>query len=264
MRDPRCKILIVMGKTDPDGRPHRQQSMVLVPRGHPGRDGRPQRSRCSATRTSTATARSRSTDVRVPASNLIANEGDGFMIAQARLGPGRIHHCMRAIGGAERALELMCKRACHARDVRQAVSPRANIQDWIAESRIEIEHGPPADAEDGVADGHRRQQGARTEIAAIKVAAPAIALRVIDRAIQVHGGGRRQRRLPARLAVRAPAHAAPRRRAPRTRCTSADVDISGGSQQELLANVWAAAFGATATPARFARALSGEPINPAR
>ena len=128
-------------------------------------------------------------DVRVPASNLIANEGDGFLIAQARLGPGRIHHCMRTIGAAERALELMCERAVPRVTLGKPVAQRANIQDWIAESRIEIDMArlltlKAAWLMDTVGNKH-----ARTEISAIKVAAPAVALKVIDRAIQVHGGG---------------------------------------------------------------------------
>src|SRR5436309_5090277 len=127
-------------------------------------------------------------DVRVPAENLIANEGDGFLIAQARLGPGRIHHCMRTIGAAERALELMCERATARATFGQPLSERANIQDWIAESRIEIDMGrlltlKAAWLMDTVGNKH-----ARAEIAAIKIAAPNVALKVIDRAIQVHGG----------------------------------------------------------------------------
>jgi acyl-CoA dehydrogenase len=184
----RCMILIVMGKTDPDAHRYRQQSMILVPRdtagltvlrnlpvfGYVDQEGH---------------AEILFEDVRVPASNLIAREGDGFLIAQARLGPGRIHHCMRAIGAAERALELMCRRAGERITFGQPVSQRSNVQDWIAESRIEIEMArlltmKTAWLMDTVGNKH-----ARTEIAAIKVAAPQVALRVIDRAIQVHGGG---------------------------------------------------------------------------
>jgi acyl-CoA dehydrogenase len=184
----RCRIFIVMGKTTTEGPRHRQQSMVLVPRDTPGltivrnlpvfgytdQEGH---------------AELRFEDARVPAANLIANEGDGFLISQARLGPGRIHHCMRAIGAAERALELMCRRANARVTFGAAVATRGNIQDWIAESRIEIEMTrlltmKTAWLMDTVGNKH-----ARTEIAAIKVAAPAMALRVLDRAIQVHGGG---------------------------------------------------------------------------
>jgi acyl-CoA dehydrogenase len=184
----RCRIMIVMGKTDPGAPSYRQQSMVLIPRGTPGltivrnlpvfgyvdQEGH---------------AELTFDDVRVPASNLIGNEGDGFLISQARLGPGRIHHCMRAIGAAERALELMCRRAASRSTFGQPVSERANIQDWIAESRVEIEMArlltlKAAWLMDTVGNKH-----ARTEIAAIKVAAPSVALRVVDRAIQVHGAG---------------------------------------------------------------------------
>jgi acyl-CoA dehydrogenase len=184
----RCRILIVMGKTDPDGPPYRQQSMILVPRDAPGVNilrNLPvfgyidQESHAEVV----------FDNVRVPASNLIANEGDGFLISQARLGPGRIHHCMRSIGAAERALELMCARAASRTTFGAPVSERANVQDWIAEARIEIEMArlltmKAAWLMDTVGNKH-----ARTEIAAIKVAAPNVALKVIDRAIQVHGGG---------------------------------------------------------------------------
>ena len=183
----RCRILIVMGKTDPDGPPFKQQSMILVPRETPGvqilrnlpvfgyidQEGH---------------AELLFEDVRVPASNLISEEGHGFLIAQARLGPGRIHHCMRCIGAAERALELLCARAAARVTFGQPVAKRANVQDWIAESRIEIDMArlltlKAAWLMDTVGNKH-----ARTEISAIKVAAPETALRVIDRAIQVHGG----------------------------------------------------------------------------
>ena len=183
-----CRVLIVMGKTDPDGPPHRQQSMLVVPIDTPGvtivrglpvfgyqdREGH---------------AEVLFEDVRVPASALLAGEGDGFMISQARLGPGRIHHCMRSIGMAERALELLCRRALERTTFGKPVAENANIQDWIAEARIELEMVrlltlKTAWLMDTVGNRH-----ARVEIAAIKVAAPQVALKVIDRAIQVHGGG---------------------------------------------------------------------------
>jgi acyl-CoA dehydrogenase len=185
---PHCRIMIVMGKTNPDGPPYRQQSMVLVPIdtsgvtvvrglevfGYQDQEGH---------------AEVLFEDVRVPAENLIAGEGDGFVISQARLGPGRIHHCMRTVGVAERALELMCARASQRVTFGQPVATRANVQDWIAEARIEIEMlrllaMKTAWLMDTVGNRH-----ARVEIAAIKVAAPNVALKIIDRAIQVHGGG---------------------------------------------------------------------------
>ncbi len=187
MRD-RCKIMIVMGKTDPEGPIFRQQSMILVEPSTPG---------VNIVRNlpvfgyvdQESHAEILFEDVRVPASNLIASEGDGFLIAQARLGPGRIHHCMRTLGAAERALELMCQRAASRVAFGRPIAARANIQDWIAESRIEIDMArlltmKAAWLMDTVGNKH-----ARTEIAAIKVAAPNAALKVIDRAIQVHGGG---------------------------------------------------------------------------
>ena len=183
----RCRILIVMGRTDPDGPLRRQQSMVLVPRDTRG---------VTVARNLTVFGYAHQEghaeilfeDVRVPVSNLIANEGDGFLISQARLGPGRVHHCMRTIGVAERALELMCRRASERVTFGLPVAARANVQDWIAESRIDLEMIrlltlKTAWMMDTIGSKH-----ARTEIAAIKVAAPNLALKVIDRAIQVHGG----------------------------------------------------------------------------
>jgi acyl-CoA dehydrogenase len=183
----RCRILIVMGKTDSAGPPYHQQSMILVPRDTPGltvRRNLPVFGYVDQEGHAEITFE----DVHVPAENLIGSEGNGFLISQARLGPGRIHHCMRAIGAAERALELMCERAASRVTFGQPVSERANVQDWIAESRIEIEMArlltlKAAWLMDTVGNKH-----ARTEIAVIKVAAPNVALRVIDRAIQVHGG----------------------------------------------------------------------------
>ncbi len=184
---PNCKVLIVMGKTDPEAAPHRQQSMMVVPMDTPGvtvvravpvfgyldREGHPE---------------VHFEDVRVPASALLAGEGEGFMISQARLGPGRIHHSMRSIGAAARALDLMCERALSRIAFGKPIAENANVQDWIAESRIELEMArlltmKAAWLMDTVGNKH-----ARFEIAAIKIAAPQVALRVIDRAIQVHGG----------------------------------------------------------------------------
>jgi acyl-CoA dehydrogenase len=188
---PHCKVMIVMGKTRADGgagSKYSQQSMILVPLDTPGVQvvrGLP----VFGYLDHEGHAEILFEDVRVPAANLIAGEGEGFMIAQARLGPGRIHHCMRSLGAAERALEAMCARAVARVAFGEPLAARANIQDWIAESRIEIEMArlltlKAAWLMDAV--GNRQ---ARTEIAAIKVAAPNIALKVIDRAIQVHGGG---------------------------------------------------------------------------
>jgi acyl-CoA dehydrogenase len=185
---PNCRIMIVMGKTSTEGPIHKQQSQILVPMDTPGVSIVRELSVFGYT-DQDGHGEVDFKDVRVPASNLIAGEGDGFMIAQARLGPGRIHHCMRAIGAAERALEAMCRRAVSRVTFGQPVAMRSNIQDWIAESRIEIEMArlltlKAAWMMDTVGNRH-----ARTEIAAIKVAAPNVALKVLDRAIQVHGGG---------------------------------------------------------------------------
>ena len=183
----RCKVLIVMGKTDSSGPPFQQQSMILVPPDAPG---------LQILRNlpvfgyvdQESHAELLFEDVRVPASNLISEEGHGFLIAQARLGPGRIHHCMRTIGAAERALELMCARAASRTTFGQPVSERANVQDWIAESRIEIDMARLLTLRAAWLMHTVGNKHARTEIAAIKVAAPNVALRVVDRAIQVHGG----------------------------------------------------------------------------
>lgn len=185
--DPRCKIMILMGKTDPDGHPYLQQSMVLVPLDTPGVEiVRPlpvfgysdQHGHCEITLT----------DVRVPVENLVGDEGGGFAIAQARLGPGRIHHCMRAIGMAERALELMCARAASRVAFGKELARQGVIQEWIAESRIAIEQARLLTLKTAWLIDQHGPQGARTEVAAIKVIAPRVALEVVDRAIQVHGG----------------------------------------------------------------------------
>jgi len=185
---PNCRIMIVMGKTQPDAPTHKQQSQILCPIDAPGVTVMRNLS-VFGYEDQEGHAEVDFADVRVPASNLIASEGDGFMIAQARLGPGRIHHCMRALGAAERALEAMCERAVSRVTFGQPLAMRGNVQDWIADSRVEIEMArlltlKAAWLMDTVGNRH-----ARTEISAIKIAAPNVALRVLDRAIQLHGGG---------------------------------------------------------------------------
>jgi acyl-CoA dehydrogenase len=184
---PHCRIMIVMGKTDPQAARHRQQSMILVPIDTPGVTlvrGLP----VFGYQDQEGHAEITFKDVTVPAANLLANEGDGFLISQARLGPGRIHHCMRSVGAAERALELLCRRAAARTTFGQPVASRANIQDWIAEARIEIEMLRLLALKTAWLMDTVGNQHARIEIAAIKVAAPNVALKIIDRAIQVHGG----------------------------------------------------------------------------
>ena len=185
--DPRCRILIVMGKTDPDGPTHRQQSMVLVPIDTPGVDI--QRSLTVFGRQDQhGHAWIEFNDVRVPVANRLAEEGDGFMIAQARLGPGRIHHCMRSIGQAERALQMMVERANSRVAFGGPLADQGSIQEWVAESRIEIEQARLLTLKAAAMIDAGGAKSAKTEIAAIKVIAPRVACNVIDRAIQVHGG----------------------------------------------------------------------------
>ncbi|HEY0487071.1 MAG TPA: acyl-CoA dehydrogenase family protein [Mycobacteriales bacterium] len=185
--DTRCQIMIVMGKTDPDAPVHRQQSMVLVPMDTPGVTVvralpvfgySDQHGHCEIT----------FTDVRVPVSNVVGEEGGGFAIAQARLGPGRIHHCMRAIGVAERALRLMCERASTRVAFGKPLAEQGVVQQQIAESRLEIDQARLLVLEAAWLIDRVGAKGAATQIAEIKVAAPRVALAVLDRAIQVHGG----------------------------------------------------------------------------
>ncbi|GAB5896479.1 acyl-CoA dehydrogenase family protein [Mycolicibacterium mageritense] len=183
-----CKVLIVMGKTDPEAAVHRQQSIMVVPIDAPGITVR-RNLGVFGYQDREGHAEIDFDDVRVPAKDVLKGEGEGFAISQARLGPGRIHHCMRAIGMAERALELLCTRAQSRVTFGKPISENANIQDWIAESRIDIEMIRLLTLKAAHLMDTVGNKAARTEIAAIKVAAPNIALKIVDRAIQVHGGG---------------------------------------------------------------------------
>jgi acyl-CoA dehydrogenase len=184
--DERCEIFIVMGKTDPAAETHRQQSMILVPRDTPGLSIQ-RHIPLFGYQDQHGHSEIVFHDVRVPASNLLAEEGDGFMIAQARLGPGRIHHAMRAIGMAERALALMVDRAKTRVAFGKHLSQQANVQDLIAQSRIEIDQARQLVLEAAWKIDQFGAKGARKEIAAIKVAAPNMVTTVIDRAIEIFG-----------------------------------------------------------------------------
>jgi acyl-CoA dehydrogenase len=186
--DPRCQLLIVMGKTDPDGERHRQQSMICVPADTPGVNVRRSMRVFGFTdSTHGGHAEVEFRDVRVPAASLISGEGDGFAIAQARLGPGRIHHCMRQIGSAERALELLCRRATSRVAFGKPLADQGVVQDWIAESRVRIESARLLVLKTAWLMDTVGNKGAHTEIQAIKIAVPAMTEWVIDKAIQVHG-----------------------------------------------------------------------------
>jgi len=194
--DPRCKILIVMGKTDPDAETYRQQSMILVPRDTPG---------ITVTRMLKVMGFDDAPhghgevifdNVRVPAGNMLLGEGRGFEIAQGRLGPGRIHHCMRIIGVAERALELMCLRATDRSTWGKTLAERGVTQERIAQARIEIEMNRLLVLKAAYMMDTVGNKAARQEIAMIKVAAPNMALGIIDNAMQLHGGGSMSQEFP--------------------------------------------------------------------
>jgi acyl-CoA dehydrogenase len=186
---PRCKLLIVMGVTDSDAERHRRQSMILVPKDTAGvqiqrstslfgYDDGPHGGHAEIVYD----------NVRVPATNLLGEEGDGFRIAQERLGPGRIHHAMRAIGMAERALEMMCERTAHRETFGRPIIEHGVVQRWISEARVRIEQVRLLVLKTAWLMDTVGNRGARIEVSAIKVAAPDVATWVIDRAIQAHGG----------------------------------------------------------------------------
>jgi len=183
---PQCKVFIVMGKTDPDGDIYRQQSMVLVPMDAPGVE---LVRNVSVLNHHSPEGHSEVLfhDVRVPVSNLIGSEGDGFMIAQARLGPGRIHHCMRAIGMAEVCLELMVARSQERKTFGRYLHQHGSISEWIARSRIEIEQARLLVLKTAAMIDASGARGARKEISMIKVIAPTLLTTVADRAMQVFG-----------------------------------------------------------------------------
>ena len=186
--DPRCTFFIFMGKTDPDAPRHQQQSMILVPRDADGVTIERLLTVFGYDDAPHGHAEISFDDVRVPAANMIAGDGRGFEIAQARLGPGRIHHCMRSVGVAERALQVMCERALNRVAFGKPLAEMGSLREDIARSRLEIDQARlltlhAAHTMDSVGN-----KAARAQIAAIKVVAPNVALNVLDRAIQVHGG----------------------------------------------------------------------------
>ena len=186
--DERCAVFIVMGKTDPEAATHRQQSMVLVPRDTPGLEIK-RHLPVFGYQDQHGHSELEFHDVRVPVSNLLGEEGGGFAIAQARLGPGRIHHCMRLIGMSERAIDLMARRAQQRVAFGRPLGEQGVVREQIAQSRIEVEQARLLVLKTAWLIDKYGAKGAATEIAAIKVICPRMACEILDRAIQIHGGG---------------------------------------------------------------------------
>ena len=194
--DPRCKIIIFMAKNDPNAEPYKQQSMILVPADTPGITVHRMLTVMGYDDAPHGHGEVEFKGVRVPASNMLLGEGRGFEIAQGRLGPGRIHHCMRLIGVAERALELMCKRATERTTWGKTLAERGVTQERIAQARIDIEMHRLLVLKAAYMMDPVGNKAARQEIAMIKVAAPNMALNIIDNAMQLHGGGAMSQEFP--------------------------------------------------------------------